>query len=143
VYFDRSSAIDLVVQTISAAGISVGDHIAPPDAGWSQGQPGSGTFTAYTVVFAMQSQVRPTTLCVKGYEIGLVLQTRTFGANRSQADHIAAKVREALHGITVEIPGFKANPLWCSAIGAVDRMDDTDPKMWRINDSYTADCFPT
>lgn len=141
--FDRSFLIDLLVKHIKAeCDVPVGDHIAPDSGGWSAGQPGTGTFVAYTVLSTGPVRVVPSALCDGCYDYSATVTTRSFGTTRQQADDIAMAVRASLHAYKPVFGANKVRIIWCSQIGAVDRMDDTNPKYWRVQDTYTVDCTP-
>lgn len=139
--FDRSALIEQCIGAVeSATDLPCGDHIAPVEGGWSGGTAGAGTFTGYTVLVTSASQTTPSSLRAKCWDVTFNFQMRTFGANRVQADLLAAAVRSALHGAVFVLDGYSAGTVSCSTIGACDRMDDTDPKLWRCVDSFTSYC---
>lgn len=140
--FNRNTFIWLVMGYIRDAGLYVGDHVAPKEGGWIKGQPGTSAFVPYTVIFSGPISLTQSTFMPGGYDARMTLMTRSFGATREQADTISFQVREALSEKKPDAGGFRTNLLWPSSIGAADRLDDVDPKMWRVVDTFTAECVP-
>jgi len=131
-----------ILNVLSNKEVPVGDHEAPEIGGWSAGQPGTGIFVAYTTVFSGAVKVMPSILCPGYYDYQATINTRTFAANRKQADDMALVVRRALHGFRPTLGQNKVRLMYCSQIGPVERMDDTNPKYWRVVDTYQADVGP-
>ncbi len=141
--FDRDLLIQALLTRIdSECNVLTGDHVAPDAGGWSTGQPGTGTFTAYSVLFTGPVKVTPSVFCTGCYDYSATFTIRSFGATRAQVDGVALEVRTALHTFKPQFGVNKVRLVWCSQIGQVDRLDDTNPKTWRIADTYTADCVP-
>ena len=141
--FNRDALISALIAQIATTGIIVGDHIAPKEGGWSSGQPGMGEFTGYTAVFSGQVNLVPSTFCPGDLDASCQFSTRTFGTTRKQADDLALLVRNCLVGFKPDAGEYRTNMLICNSIGPNERMDDTEPKRWRVSDNYTASMVPT
>lgn len=139
---DRNMLLRFLMSYIKDHGVLVGDHVAPKEGGWVQGQPGTSAFVPYTVVFTGPVTITQSTFMPGGYDARMTITTRSFGATREQADSISYLVREALAEKKPDAGGFRTNLLWPTNIGAADRLDDVDPKMWRVVDTFSAECTP-
>jgi len=143
VTFVRSALTDHILSALALSGLLVGDHSAPPQGGWSKGMPNVGEFAAYSVLSSGAVTITPSALRTGKFDHSAAYTIRSYGGVRSQADDIAAMVRDMVQQIVVPFSfgGHKARLFWCSGIGPVDRMDDQHPKYWRESDSFRVECF--
>lgn len=140
---DRSELTRIFIERASSSGVLVGDHIAPKEGGWSEGQPGVGEYRAYAVVKAMNVRINPSSMCVGQYDCTATYTVSCFGTTRVQADVTSMLVREAFlkEPFRLDVPnGMRVNLIWCTGIGASDRIDESDPKAWRVVDTYSVEC---
>jgi len=142
-YFDRDAFINEVLDLIKTTGIMAGDHIAPKEGGWSSGQPGKGTYVGYTALFSGNANFTASVFCPGDYDCQMQFSTRTFGTTRKQADDLARLVRSVLVAVKPDAGEYRTNLLYCSQIGANERMDDTEPKRWRVVDTYSVSMVPS
>ena len=141
---DHGALTDLVLghlQTVS--GELVGDGIAPADGGWVKGQPNQSVFVPYSVLAS--GGASPTVTDFRyTFDWRVSWSLRHFGGSRKQVDWIATKNRSAVEGLLQEHFGvsdeFKIIGMSWDSLGAVNRIDTTNPAFWQAFDSFSFIC---
>lgn len=136
-----------LVNALMDTEVIVGRGSAPPEGGWSGGQPGSGVFKPYVVV-----KTRP---AVPWLVEGLgrqrqkdswkcAYQFTTFHRLESKTDDAADTVRAAIatFPLAFELGGvdWTIQKIDFGALGATSKNDSTDPAYWEVTDDVSLWC---
>lgn len=134
---------DELLDHMTAQGVLVGDGVAPKEGGWTSGAPNVEAFTAYTVV--SYDGGSPAMEGLQTYPEWLVIfALRHYGGSRLQVDWASNKARNAVNGINSTVfDAHKVIGVQWRSLGAVSRIDQTDPSMWQAFDSVSLHCAVT
>ena len=141
---NRGTLTDTIITVLEAAGLMVGDGVAPKEGGWESGQPNVGRFVPYVVLMA-GSVAGVDRNVARGYTKDWMasFSLRTFSATRRTTDALAFAAREALEDCTPFTFGnFKAIHVSVTTIGSMQRSDASDPPLWQEFDSVEVHCVP-
>lgn len=142
----RGPLTDALLTAMASVGKPVGDAQAPDDGGW-QGEPNaSGTnFVPYTVLTSgiAGSPTGPLADPSADWQFGYNLSS--FGVSRQQCEWMSDRSRNTLQTLrnTVLVLGPNASDkytiqkLSVSIMGAVQRVDATNPPYWGQVDQFT------
>lgn len=130
---------------LEEAGQLLGDGVAPPEGGWTQGQPGQGDFIAYSVLMGGAATAgQPQTLGGSVDSDGWMLRytLRSVGAVREQADWAGDAVRAAWHGLesTTMLLGpakWQVHVPAVTSMGQPVRNDAVQPPLWEVTDEVS------
>jgi hypothetical protein len=121
-------------------GILVGRGTAPPAGGWSQGQPGIGTFVPYVTVKTgtAVSPVDPQPLSRNRTSWEVSYSLTSTGMMESHCDGVADQVRAAIvalpQAFTLGGVGWILQQVKTPRLGPTNRNDSTDPPFWEVTD---------
>lgn len=136
---------DLVLEHLRLqSDVEIGDGIAPVNVGWLKGQPNQNVFKPYAVLVSSGASVREAPNFT-GIDPtwAVTWSLRTFGGSRKQVDWASFIVRSAIEGLmkkTFGDPVFKVHAVEWQGLGAVSRLDSTDPPFWQTFDTFTTVC---
>ncbi|MFF3443646.1 hypothetical protein [Streptosporangium sp. NPDC002721] len=114
---------DAVVALLIAAGVLVGRGKAPTGGGWAS-NPGTSTFTGYTVLYPFTGRDEPTSLGQVHHSLDFTFQLTCVGATQQQAEGVVDAVRVALVGVTPTVAGRTAYPVYQLPLGQPVTRDD-------------------
>ena len=133
--------------SVLGAAVPTGRGTAPPEGGWSAGQPGAGTFTPYVVVkTSVGRPAPPQTLgrhTIPRWQLGYRLSTA--GWLESEVDTVANAVRSAAcdWGTTSMVNLDLAGTVWrleriaLESLGPTIPNRSTDPPYWDVTDDVS------
>lgn len=128
---------------VALTGIDVGIAARPKDGGW-QGTPNDdGTnFSPFAVLTPETATRSGGPLKDSKSEWQLPYNLGCYGISPEQAEWLADKARgllDALRGtnVTLGAETYRIQQVYPSTIGAIRRIDITDPPHWGQNDTYT------
>jgi len=139
-----TKVISHLVMTLAPAGIQVGRGMAPPEGGWTQGQPGEGTFVPYVTLKTGTATTPagmsdPVGRSRNSWEVGYVLTST--GALESQADDVGDQVRAAITALqgpfSLRGVDWVLQQVRTPRLGATTRNDSTDPPFWDVSDDVS------
>jgi len=111
---------DAVIAALEAAGLTVGDAVAPDD-----------TDPPYVVVYAIAGGGSTGTLARPDDDAFLVYQATCVGTSREQAEWLADKALELLGPDAVAVPGRRVCRVSLDMHGGIQRDDNvTPPVFW-------------
>lgn len=125
--------------------VLVGRGMAPPEGGWTKGQPGVEGFTRYTVLKTGNAVTpapgNPPQMARNATTWECSYSLTTAGAMDSHADDTADLVRDAI--CLLEGPFILRNDTWAlqkvhvPRLGRTVRNDSTDPPFWEVTDDVS------
>ena len=151
---DRGALTDAVLDHVStqlaaATGVTVGkvpplgDHVAPKEGGWVNGQPGSGLFVPYVVLKTGGGAPRALSPATTDPAWAMNFTFVSNGGSRAQCDWMSRALYEAVAGLKntrFGDPAWKVINVEWSALGAMLRNDATDPPFWSVSDTVLLVC---
>ena len=152
---DHGALTDLVLATLGAqlgtakTSPGIGDGVKPNETGWLGGQPGDDIFRPYLVLVSGGATPIGQDLETSTPMFGVTFSLRCFGGSRKQCDWMATQARSALFHVIREVFGDpKGDPtkywavmgLTWGSLGALTRVDATDPPFWQVADTFTLNC---
>lgn len=134
---------DTVIDTMSAKGVLTGDGVAPQAGGWMSGSPNVDSFSSYSVV--SYESANPAMEGLNLYPEWLVTYAlRHYGGSRLQVDWQSNLARVSFMDVNqLEFDDYKVIGIQWRNLGAVSRIDQTDPSMWQSFDSVALHCAAT
>lgn len=119
--------------------LPVGDGVAPAEGGWRLGQPNVDVFVPYAVVSSAGVTRSLTELCSNGRTWDCQFSLRYHGGSRKQADWAATSGRRQFDKVCVsdfaeDAVRWRVFGLSWSSLGGVQRVDQTDPPFWSVQD---------
>lgn len=136
---------EMLIRISKASELLVGDGVAPFEGGWKEGQPNRKEFVPY-VVLADAGSINNDPTITRYPDFTANWTLKYFGVSRKQVEWIAGKIRPLMHDI--EKFQFGSNPPYevkhtkFTALGAVNRVDSTDPPFWQAFDTVSQMCMP-
>jgi len=141
---DHGALTDALIAYMDAqTDLLIGDGLAPLDGGWLLGQPNNSVFRPYAVLVSGGAMMRDTPMNSFDPNWSVSWSLRSFGGSRKQVDWAAHKARlsiESFVGTTFGAPVFKVYSLEWKNLGAVTRIDSTDPPFWQVFDTFNFVC---
>lgn len=140
----RSPLTEALLAVLAATGKAVGDGVRPlGDAGWL-GEPNSpgSTFRPYLVLATLSAASSSGSFGDPQSQWRVPYLVQSFGASRQQcewmADTARAQLQELAHA-DLDLGGvsWRVQQVWHESIGAISRIDVTDPPYWGQQDQAT------
>lgn len=123
--------------------VLVGDHEAPRQGGWSDGDPNVGLYTPYYVVRFMGGQSQDSVFTAACRDWRLTLQVAAYGVSRSQATDLLSDAGDLLvAGVRVfqqVTPGFRLAQAVPVSLTAVGHEKTVNPHVWSCRMSVACD----
>jgi hypothetical protein len=118
----------------------VGDNSAPADGGWAGGVPNVGEFKAYAVVSSQGALASASPIGADRCDWDTTWLAGSYGGSREQCEWVADEIRKPfcdLIGTTHDLGGvtWKIMGTVFKNLGAVERIDTTDPPYWQVRDT--------
>jgi hypothetical protein len=136
--------VHYLVEALEPNGVLVGRGSAPKDGGWTNGQPGQGTFTPYVTVKARPASPRipdPVGRSRISWNCAYIL-TYT-GYKESSCDDTADFGRAVVVDFSRDSPLMLGGVKWMvekvdvPRLGATGRNDSTNPPFWDVSDDVS------
>lgn len=134
-----SAAVLAAVQT---SGFPADLARKPDDGGWTLGSPPGpdSQFTPYTVVVPRSASSSDGPIADSSADWRLPYQLTSYGVNGEQVERLADRVRLAVAGmvktsVTTDSGVYKVQKVGTDALGAVDRVDQTEPPFYVQTDT--------
>lgn len=133
---------------LATTALMLGDGIAPKSGGWTGGQPGAGSFSAYAVLNAGQSTPNQReNILGRNTSWKQPYTLDCYGGSRQQADWASDMLKPLIDAISAASPppGLRTIDLdapWkivlsnYTSMGGPTRSDQVDPPVWRAADSF-------
>lgn len=137
---DTGALTTKVIERFAAHGLLIGDGVAPTAGGWSEGQPNVDRFVAYsTVSFDGAVPALPDLTIKPDWEA--LFSVRHFGGARKQCDFQATATRGVIDDLRrMTVGDFTVIAVTWKSLGAMTRVDQTDPPYWQAFDLVALVC---
>ena len=141
---DIGKLTDQLIGSMSqSSGQAIGDGIRPDSVGWMDGQPNTGVFIPYGVMAFQGAVPRDVTIRFSEQIRAWTTTWRLsyYGAARQQCDWVATQIRDTLdNAIGQEFGLYKVTGVSWRSLGSMDRLDEIDPPLWTMTDTFTLSC---
>ncbi len=138
----RAPLTALLLTTLAGAGVGVGNGVVPTASGWD-GQPNApgSAFRPYLVLVTLAASASTGPVGDPQGDWRVPYLVQSFGASQQQAEITADAARLVLAGLrgtthTLGVP-HTVLQVWSESIGAVTRVDVSDPPYWGQADQFT------
>lgn len=153
---DTGGFTDMLLERVTAilenspTPVLVGDGIAPHGGGWTEGQPGKGSFIPYMTVVFVGGTAQTSGLVQGDRDWMLGYSIKGFHATRKSLDSMMLLVRDSLAAVTVgnklDHPLIGDKDQWqvlkvhYDNLGSVQRVDSVNPPYWQAFDAIRLEC---
>lgn len=142
----RGPLTDVLLTAMSSVGKPIGDAEAPIEGGW-QGEPNAAgnNFVPYTVLTSGVAGAPTGPIADPSADWQFGYNLSSFGVSRTQCEWMADRSRNSVQTLknTVQVLGPNASDKYTiqkvsvSIMGAVQRVDATNPPYWGQVDQFT------
>jgi hypothetical protein len=130
-----TAVLDTLATAAEAGAWLVGDAEKPAGGGW-QGEPGTSVFVPYVVLWPIPGGYIDGSLGRPDSDAESLYQATSVGATRQQAETVGDRVRAALVGAQLTIPGRGLIRVRCEELGGATPDRSVEPAVFMVPDQF-------